>query len=129
MRFRTFLRSKIHRATVTEANVDYIGSITLDEDLMQAADIAEYEEVLIADLDNGERLETYVIRGERGSGAVGINGAAALKIGVGDKIIIFAYTQITDDEIAGLKPRIIFVDERNRVTDVAQLETPRTRLA
>jgi len=129
MRLRTFLRSKIHRATVTEANVDYIGSVTLDEDLMEAADVAEYEQVLIADLENGERLETYVIRGKRGSGVVGINGAAALKIGVGDKIIIFAYTQISDDEIAGLRPKIVFVDERNRVTDVARLEMPETRMA
>jgi aspartate 1-decarboxylase len=129
MRLRTFLRSKIHRATVTEANVDYIGSITLDEDLMEAADVAEYEQVLIADLENGERLETYVIRGQRGSGVVGINGAAALRIGVGDKIIIFAYMQISDEELAGFKPKIIFVDERNRVTNVARLETPETRMA
>jgi aspartate 1-decarboxylase len=129
MRLRTFLRSKIHRATVTEANVDYIGSVTLDEDLMEAAEVAEYEQVLIADLENGERLETYVIRGQRGSGVVGINGAAALKIGVGDKIIIFAYMQISDEELAGFKPKIIFVDERNRVTDVARLETPETRMA
>jgi len=129
MRLRTFLRSKIHRATVTEANVDYIGSITLDENLMEAADLAEYEQVSVADLENGERLETYVIRGKRGSGVVGINGAAALKITVGDKIIIFAYMQITDDQIVGLKPKIVFVDEHNRVTDVARLETPETRLA
>ena len=129
MRLRTFLRSKIHRATVTEANVDYIGSVTLDEDLMEAADVAEYEQVLIADLESGERLETYVIRGKRGAGVVGINGAAALKIGVGDKIIIFAYTQISDEEIADLRPKIVFVDERNRVTDVARLEMPETRMA
>jgi len=128
MLLRTFLRSKIHRATVTEANVDYVGSITLDQDLMDAAGLAEYEQVLIADLENGERLETYVIRGERGSGVVGINGAAALRIGIGDKIIVFGYTQITDDEIANLKPRIVFVDEQNRVADIAQL-TPETRLA
>jgi aspartate 1-decarboxylase len=129
MRLRTFLRSKIHRATVTEANVDYIGSVTLDEDLMEAAEVAEYEQVLIADLENGERLETYVIRGARGAGVVGINGAAALRIGVGDKIIIFAYTQISDEEIADLRPKIVFVDERNRVTDVARLEMPETRMA
>jgi len=126
MRLRTFLRSKIHRATVTEANVDYIGSITLDEALMETADLAEYELVTVADLDNGERLETYVIRGARGSGVVGINGAAALKIGIGDEIIIFAYSQMTEDEIAAIKPKIVFVDERNRITSVAQLETPET---
>ncbi len=91
MRLRTILYSKIHRATVTEADVDYIGSVTLDEDLMEAAGLHENEQVAIADLDNGERLETYVIPGERGSGIIGINGAAALKIGVGDKVIIFSY--------------------------------------
>jgi len=129
MRLRTFLRSKIHRATVTEANVDYIGSLTLDEALMEAAGLAEYEHVAIADLDNGERLETYIIRGLRGSGIVGINGAAALKITAGHKVIIFNYTQLTDDEVAGFEPKIVFVDEQNQITDIARLELARTRLA
>ncbi|MBM3334574.1 aspartate 1-decarboxylase [Candidatus Sumerlaeota bacterium] len=127
MLLRTVLRSKIHRATVTEANVDYIGSLTLDQDLMEAADLAEYEQVAIADLDNGERLETYVIRGERGSGIVGINGAAALKIRPPHKIIIFCYAQTTQEGLGDFKPKIVFVDDRNRVTELARLETPQTR--
>jgi len=127
MRFRTLLRGKIHRATVTEANVDYIGSITIDEDLMDAAGICEFEQVGVADLENGERLETYVIKGERGSGVIGINGAAALKIGLGHKVIIFSYAQLTEDEIEGFKPRIVFVDENNKITDMASLEAAGTR--
>lgn len=127
MRLRTLLHSKIHRATVTEANVDYIGSLTLDEDLMDAADLRENEFVAVADLDNGERLETYIIRGERGSGILGINGAAALKIGVGDKVIIFSYTQLSEDELDGHLPKIVFVDENNRIVDQKSLETARTK--
>jgi len=129
MRLRTFLRSKIHRATVTEANVDYIGSLTLDEALMEAAGLAEYEHVAIADLDNGERLETYLIRGERGSGIVGINGAAALKIAAGHKVIIFNYCQLSEDDVARHEPKVVFVDEQNCVADITKLEPPGTRLA
>jgi aspartate 1-decarboxylase len=127
MQMRTVLRAKIHRATVTEADVDYIGSLTLDENLMDAAGLVENEMVAVADLDNGERLETYIIRGERGSGVLGINGAAALKILPGHKVIVFSYAQLTDDELATFEPRIIFVDDNNHITDQASLETARTK--
>ena len=127
MKFRTLLHSKIHRATVTEADLDYIGSLTLDEDLMDAADLVENEMVAVADLDNGERLETYVIRGERGSGVVGINGAAARKVGVGHQVIIFSYEQVAEDKVHRHEPRIVFVDKINRITELAALETARTK--
>lgn len=129
MQLRTVLRSKIHRATVTEADLNYVGSLTLDEDLMDAADLREYELVAVADIDNGERLETYIIRGERGSGVVGINGAAARKIHIGDKIIVFSYAHLTEEELPRHKPKIVFVDDRNRITELASVETARTRLA
>ncbi len=127
MQFRSFLRAKIHRATVTEANVHYIGSITIDEDLMDAAGIREFEHVLVADLENGERLETYVIRGARGSGVIGLNGAAAVNIAVGHKVIILCFAQVTEDEIPRLTPRVVFVDNHNRITEVAKSETEHTR--
>ena len=111
---RNILRSKIHRATVTEANLDYVGSITIDRDLMDRADLAEWECVLIADLVNGSRHETYVIPGERGSGVICINGAAAHLVNVGDKIIIMCYGLMDDAERASHRPRIVFVDEKNR---------------
>jgi len=128
MRLRTVLHSKIHRATVTEADVDYIGSLTLDADLMDAADLHENEKISIADVDNGERLDTYVIRGERGSGIVGINGAAALRIGVGDKVIIFCYAQVSEDDLKDHRPRIVFVDQANRIARQADVETARTKM-
>ena len=127
MRFRMMLHSKIHRATVTEADVEYIGSLTLDEDLMDAAGLRENEMVAVADLDNGERLETYVIKGERGSGVIGINGAAALKIGVGDKVIIFSYTGLSEDELEDYEPKIVFVDSDNGIVDQATAETAHTK--
>jgi aspartate 1-decarboxylase len=95
---------------------------------MDAAGLLENEFVAVADLENGERLETYIIRGERESGVVGINGAAALKIKAGHKVIIFSYTQLTEDEIPDHQPRIIFVDDKNRITDAAALETARTKV-
>ncbi len=104
------LKSKIHRVTVTEARLDYIGSITIDRDLMDAAGILPGERVYIVDNNNGERLDTYAIEGERGSGVICLNGAAARKVQVGDIVIIMAYAQMTPDEAASFKPSVIFPD-------------------
>lgn len=113
--FRTMLKSKIHRATVTQADLHYIGSITIDVDLLEAADLLPGELVHVVDVTNGARLETYVIEGERGSGTIGINGAAAHLIHVGDIVIIIGYAVVPDAEAAALKPRVVFVDAGNRV--------------
>ncbi|MEW5924576.1 MAG: aspartate 1-decarboxylase [Candidatus Zixiibacteriota bacterium] len=107
-------KSKIHRATITEANLDYEGSITIDADLMAAADIVEYEKVQIANVSNGERLETYVIRGEPGSGTICLNGAAARKGNKGDIIIIISYGLIEKEKAASFKPKVVKVDNRNK---------------
>ena len=104
------LKSKIHRVTVTEARLDYIGSITIDEDLMDAADILPGEHVYIVDNNNGERFETYAIPGERGSGVICLNGAAARKVIPGDIIIIMSYAMMPYDEARGFKPHVIFTD-------------------
>lgn len=104
------LKSKIHRARVTEANLNYIGSITIDEDLIDAAGLYENEKVAIVNINNGERIETYVIRGERGSGKIGINGAAAHKFSPGDLIILMAYAVMTPEEALGFKPKVVFPD-------------------
>ena len=104
------LKSKIHRATVTEANINYVGSITIDEDLMDAANLIAGERVHIVDIDNGERLDTYIIKGVRGSGAIGLNGAAARKVLPGDKIIIMAYAQMDFEEAKVFTPAIVFPD-------------------
>jgi aspartate 1-decarboxylase len=109
------MKSKIHRATVTDANLDYIGSITIDRDLMQRADLMEYEQVAVVDIDNGARLETYVIEGEPGSGEICLNGAAAHLIHRGDKVIIISYGDFDDAELAkGYEPVIVHVDTANR---------------
>jgi aspartate 1-decarboxylase len=115
---RTLLRSKIHRATVTGANAEYEGSITIDSELMRAASIAEYELVHIADVSNGARLETYVMAGPAGSGAICMNGAAARVVGVGDHIIIMAYGQIEEPLPPSWRPEIVLVDEKNRIREV-----------
>ena len=112
---RTMLKSKIHRARVTDANLHYEGSITLDPVLMDAADLRPFEQVHLLDIDNGARLETYVIEGERGSGEVVVNGAAAHLIHTGDTIIVASYDSVTDDEAAEWKPRLVYVDEANRI--------------
>lgn len=106
------LRSKIHRITVTEANVDYIGSITLDQDLIDASGLVEGEKVQVLNVNNGNRLETYVIKGGRGTGEVCMNGPAALRVSVGDIIIVVSYAQLTLDEARSFRPTIIFPDER-----------------
>ena len=109
---RVFLRSKLHHATVTEANLEYVGSVTIDEDLMDAADIREFEKVMIVDNTNGARLETYAIPGPRGSGVICINGAAAHLISEGDQVILMTF-EVTDQP---LKPRVILLDEHNRIS-------------
>jgi aspartate 1-decarboxylase len=107
------LKSKIHRATVTEANLNYIGSITIDEDLMEAANLIENEKVSIYDITNGSRLDTYVIKGERQSGVICLNGAAARKVAVDDLIIIVSYATMDFEEAKSFKPHIIFPDKNN----------------
>ena len=111
------LKSKIHRATVTDANLDYVGSITIDEDLMDAAGLIAGEHVYVVDNNNGERLETYVIAGERGSGCVCLNGAAARKVQVGDKVIIVAYAQFEEKELKNYKPTVVIVDDNNKIIE------------
>ena len=118
-RMRVFLRSKLHQARVTEANLEYVGSVTIDRDLMDAADLAEHEKVLIVDNTNGARLETYVIPGERGSGVICINGAAAHRVSPGDIVIICCYAEYEAEEIADHKPSVVFVDGANRIVDRA----------
>ena len=113
--FRTMLKSKIHRATVTQADLHYVGSVTVDADLLDAADILPGELVHIVDIDNGARLETYTIAGERGSGVIGINGAAARLVHPGDLVILIAYAQVTDAEARALEPRIVHVDLTNAI--------------
>lgn len=109
------LKSKIHRVTVTDANLDYVGSITIDEDLMDAANIIEHEKVQVVNNNNGERLETYVIKGERGTGTICLNGAAARKVQKGDILIIVSYIQIDMESARKYKPTIIFPDENNKL--------------
>ena len=108
------LKGKIHRATVIQAELDYVGSITVDEELLEAAGILEYEKVQIVDVNNGSRFETYTICGERGSGMICLNGAAARCVSTGDKIIIMAYGQYDPEEAKNHKPSVVFVDEKNR---------------
>ena len=120
--YRTFLFAKIHRATVTAANVNYVGSITIDSRLLQATGIRPYERVQVVDIDNGERLETYVITGEGGSGAIELNGAAARLVQVGDKVIIMAYAGVVEPLPADWSPTVVMVDERNQVTEIRHAE-------
>ena len=112
---RTMMKSKIHRATVTQADLHYVGSVTVDEDLLDAADLLPGELVHIVDITNGARLETYTIAGERGSGVIGINGAAARLVHPGDLVILIAYGQMEDVEAKGFEPHVVFVDADNRV--------------
>ena len=116
------LKGKIHRSRVTQAELNYVGSVTIDRTLMDAAGILEYEKVQIADVDNGERLETYVIAGEAGSGVICLNGAAARCVSTGDKVIIMAYAQVTPEEAQSFKPKVVFVDEANRPVRVTHYE-------
>ncbi|GAA4912459.1 L-aspartate 1-decarboxylase [Stackebrandtia albiflava] len=115
---RTMLKSKIHRATVTQADLHYVGSVTVDRDLMEAADLLDGEQVAIVDITNGSRLETYVIPGERGSGVIGINGAAAHLIDPGDLVILISYAAMDDAEARAFTPSIVHVDAQNRVVQL-----------
>lgn len=118
----TLLKAKIHRAVVKQADLDYVGSITIDSELLEQSGIMEYEKVEIADIDNGNRFETYTIAGEAGSGVICLNGAAARLVNIGDKIIIMAYAQLTPDEARDHKPTVLFVDEDNRIVRKANYE-------
>ena len=130
---RRMMKSKIHRATVTEANLHYVGSITVDRDLMDAADLVEFEQVAVVDIDNGARLETYVIEGPRGSGAICLNGAAARLVAPGDRVIVISYADYSDDELDAYAPRIVHVDTANGMVDeetaraLADLTSPAPR--
>jgi aspartate 1-decarboxylase len=115
---RTMLTSKIHRATVTQADLHYVGSVTVDEDLMDAADLLPGEQVAVVDVTNGARLETYVIAGERGSGVIGINGAAAHLVHPGDLVILISYGVLEDAEAKSYLPRVVHVDGANRVVEL-----------
>ncbi|RBM11143.1 aspartate 1-decarboxylase [Streptomyces sp. PT12] len=112
---RTMFKSKIHRATVTQADLHYVGSVTVDADLMAAADLLPGEQVHIVDIDNGSRLETYVIEGEAGSGVIGINGAAAHLVQPGHLVILISYAQVDDAEARTMRPKVVHVDRANRV--------------
>ncbi|MEK6551758.1 MAG: aspartate 1-decarboxylase [Pseudomonadota bacterium] len=113
---RHLLRSKLHRVHVTHSELDYEGSVAIDARLLEAADIREYERVEVYNLQNGERFATYAIRAEPGSGIVSVNGAAARKADVGDIVIICAYAEVEEKELAGFKPRLVYVDAANRIT-------------
>jgi aspartate 1-decarboxylase len=116
------LKSKIHRAVVTDANLHYVGSVTIDPDLLEAADILEHEQVAVVDIDNGARLETYAIAGVRGSGDLCLNGAAARLVQPGDRVIVISYADYDDAEMDGYAPRVVHVDTSNRQVDEVTAE-------
>lgn len=118
----SMLKSKIHRAVITQAELNYVGSVTIDEDLMEAAGIYEYEHVHIVNVNSGSRIETYAIAGERGSGVICLNGAAARSGQKGDTVIIMSYADMTPDEAAEHHPRVVFVDEKNEIVKIADYE-------
>jgi aspartate 1-decarboxylase len=115
---RAMLKSKIHRATVTDCDLHYVGSITIDPDLLEAADILEHEQVHVVDVDNGARFETYTIAGERGSGDVKVNGAAARLVHRGDTVIVISYAQYDPDELSTYEPRVVHVNQSNEIVNV-----------
>lgn len=117
---RCVLRSKIHLATVTHSNLFYEGSITIDRDIMDKAGLVPYEQVMVSNLNNGERFETYVIEGERGSGIIGLNGPTARKGMPGDRVIIFSYVYLNEEELKDFRPRIIILDGANKIIEVKQ---------
>jgi len=119
---RRMLKSKIHRAVVTDANLHYVGSVTIDPDLLEAADILEHEQVAIVDIDNGARLETYAIAGRRGSGDLCLNGAAARLVSPGDKVIVISYAEYDRSELEGYEPIVVHVDAANRQVDAVTAE-------
>lgn len=119
----TLLKSKIHRATVKQADLHYVGSITIDVALMEKANLVVHEQVHVVDVDNGERFVTYVIPGERNSGMICLNGAAARKVQIGDKVIIMSYALVDSDEINDFKPKVVFVDDGNKIIKLSGQET------
>ena len=130
---RTMLKSKIHRATVTGADLNYVGSITVDPELMEAADLLEFEQVHVVNINNGARFETYVIEGVRGSGDICLNGAAARLVSPGDRVILISYAEYEDAELQGYEPTVVHVDTSNAIVDeatataLAALHTPAPR--
>ncbi len=125
---RTLMKSKIHRARVSAADLHYVGSITIDEDLMAAADLLPNEKVQVVDIDNGARLETYVIPGSPGSGDMCLNGAAARLVQPGDLVIVVSYAEFEDAEARGFEPTVVMVDEHNRITQLTTTEPAHTRV-
>ena len=126
--FRTLLGGKIHRATVTQADLNYVGSITIDQDLLDAADICVNEKVQIVNNNNGARFETYTIAGERGSGIVCLNGAAARLVQAGDIVIIMSYVLLSEPEIAAHQPKVVLVDGANKIRELIRYEPANTVL-
>jgi aspartate 1-decarboxylase len=118
---RTMLKSKVHRATVTGSDLNYVGSITMDPELLEAADIREHEQVHVLDIDNGARFETYTIAGTAGTGEITINGAAARLVHTGDKVIVVSYAEYEEAELASYEPRVVHVDDDNRIVQVDDL--------
>lgn len=118
----SMLKAKIHRAIVTQAELNYVGSITVDVELLEQSGIMEYERVHIVDINNGSRFETYTIAGERGSGVMCLNGAAARMVQTGDKIILMAYADVTPEEAKEMKPTVVFVDDKNQVSEITHYE-------
>jgi aspartate 1-decarboxylase len=115
---RTMLKSKIHRCRITDSDLHYVGSITVDEDLLDAADMREFEQVHVVDVDNGARFETYTIAGQRGSGELKVNGAAARLVHSGDTVIVISYASYSEDELASYEPRVVHVDADNSIVTV-----------
>lgn len=126
--FRTLMNAKIHRATVTEANLNYVGSITIDEEILDAVGMVENEKVAIVNNNNGARLETYIIPGERGSGVICLNGAAARLVQTGDIVIIISYVMVPEEKVANHHPRVAIMDENNRIKEMIQREPAHTIL-
>lgn len=128
MIFRTLLNGKIHRATVTEADLNYVGSVTIDQDILDAANIAVHEKVQIVNNNNGARFETYTIAGQRGSGVICLNGAAARMVQTGDVVIIMSYVQISNDELPQHRPNVVIMDEHNHIKEIIHYEPAHTVL-
>ncbi|HPC38040.1 MAG TPA: aspartate 1-decarboxylase [Exilispira sp.] len=117
-----FLKAKIHRAKITQADLNYVGSITIDEALLEASGIKEFEAVWIYNINNGERFETYVLKGERNSGIIGLNGAAARNAMVGDLVIIASYVYLSEQELKSFSPKVLLVDENNRINEIRKFD-------
>jgi aspartate 1-decarboxylase len=117
-----FLKAKIHRAKITQADLNYVGSITIDEALLEASGIKEFEAVWIYNINNGERFETYVLKGEKNSGIVGLNGAAARNAMVGDLVIIASYVYLSEEELKNFSPKVLLVDEKNKINEIRKFD-------